>query len=78
MKITDEEFERFLEVQESGNFNMYIEANSASEAAHLSVKQWFFILDNYDKIEKEYCTLPAFWYNNKFRRAKQGGKNDSK
>lgn len=51
--MTKETFQRFLAVQKSGITNMF-DINVVCSAAMLTKAEYFDIIENYDKYEKEF------------------------
>ena len=51
-KITEEEFAQYIDVQDSGMFNMF--SPQAREMTTLSKDQWIYILRNYDELREKY------------------------
>ena len=51
--ISKEVFNRYLDVQKSGQFNMF--DVRARQAAGLSKEQFLTIIDNYDELEDKYA-----------------------
>lgn len=52
-QITQDEFDSYLEVQESGKTNMF-NVSSVSEYSGLSTDKIFTIMKNYSDLKKEY------------------------
>ena len=54
MEITKEEFKAFVEVQNSGLFNMFMDGCAAAQAAGLTFEKYKEILFNYDSLKRKY------------------------
>jgi uncharacterized protein with ATP-grasp and redox domains len=54
MEITKEEFESYLDVQESGVTNMFA-VNIVSNLTGLSREKIFYIMDNYGELKKKFA-----------------------
>ena len=52
MEITKEQFEEYVEIQETGMFNMF--SPRAREMSSLSKKEWVYIISNYEELESKY------------------------
>ena len=52
VEVSREDWEAYLEVQESGEFNMF--DPNARATAGLEKDVWLAIMGNYDELEKEY------------------------
>ena len=59
VQITEEDFKEYVEVQESGNYNMITEMNNAIAETNLSKEQYF-------KIMKHYGTFYNAWIKKEF------------
>lgn len=54
MRITKEDFDNYLFVQESGMYNMY--DPKARALTNMSMGQWLDIMQNYEKYYKQFKT----------------------
>ena len=52
MEITKDQFEEYVNIQETGMFNMF--SPRAREMTSLSKKEWVHIISNYDELNKKY------------------------
>ena len=53
--VTREEWEAYKRVQESGRYNMVMEASKAMRSAKLDSETYWTIINNYAKLQKIYC-----------------------
>lgn len=49
-------FFKYLRVQESGKYNMIMDANAAAQEAELSLDDYFYVIKNYSELRKRYIT----------------------
>ena len=54
IQITKEDFLKYKEVQMSGRYNMFMDARDVMDEIGLSKDQYFKILQEYSKLDKEW------------------------
>ena len=54
IQITKEDFLKYKEVQMSGRYNMFMDARNVMDETGLSKDQYFKILQEYSKLDKEW------------------------
>ena len=54
VQITKEDFLKYKEVQMSGRYNMFMDARNVMDETGLSKDQYFKILQEYSKLDKEW------------------------
>ena len=54
VQITREDFLKYKEVQMSGRYNMFMDARDVMDETGLSKDQYFKILQEYSKLDKEW------------------------
>lgn len=52
--ITKEEFEKYLDVQKTGNFNMFLQYEEAMKQADLSEEKYFTIVFGYNVLVNKF------------------------
>jgi hypothetical protein len=52
--VTEEEFNRYVQVQKNGWFNMVMDAHQAMKVAQLEPEVYWTIVENYGELKEEF------------------------
>ena len=56
VQITEQDFKEYVKVQESGDYNMFTEMDTAITETNLSKEQWFKIMKHYETFYNAWIT----------------------